>query len=117
MLRLTSVPGHLFNQFIPSELDQAISSRKNGKAPGLDHILPEFFQHSGTTFRHMAKILSLPNTKICKPSDKTVSYRQVSLLSVEYKLRDHLILLRINPVIDLQLSRYQYGFRLGISTT
>ena len=56
---------------------------------------------------------------ILKP-DKSVgdpkSYRPISLLCVPYKVLERLLLARLNPVVDAQLSNEQARFRQGCST-
>ena len=50
--------------------------------------------------------------KPAKPVGEPKSYRPISLLCVPYKI----LYARVEPLIDLLLSKEQYGFRRGKST-
>ena len=50
-----------------------------------------------------------------KPPDSRKSYRPISLLSILYKLYERLIMTRISPIVEEQMSPDQAGFRPGRS--
>ena len=52
-----------------------------------------------------------------KSADDAKNYRPISLLCVPLKLLEHLLLSRLDPVIDPQLPPELAGFRHGRSTT
>ena len=119
--------------FTLKELEVAISHLKNGKAAGLDGITTELIKHFGERTRSW--ILDLMNncvasssipkawrkTKVVallkpgKDPNNKKSYRPISLLSILYKLYERLILARIAPTIEEQLTPDQAGFRPGRS--
>ena len=121
------------DQFTEEELDQAISSLKIGKASGLDGITTEMIKHFGTRTKawlldlmnNCATTCSIPKAwrkakvvallKPGKPPENRKSYRPISLLSILYKLYERLILARISPTVERQMSPDQAGFRPGRS--
>ena len=132
--RAASVNANLSGEFTPTELRDAISKLKQGKAPGPDNIHPEFVIHqSERTSTWLCAFLSaclqkskLPRTwrravviallKPNKPPEDPKSYRPISLLCVPLKILERMINSRIEPVVDPQLPREQAGFRRGRST-
>ena len=119
--------------FTLKELEVAMSHLKNGKTAGLDGITTELIKHFGERTRSW--ILDLMNncvasssipkawriTKVVallkpgKDPNNKKSYRPISLLSILYKLYERLILARIAPTIEEQLTPDQAGFRPGRS--
>ena len=134
---LNSIPPNsdMSSSITTNELMDAIFCLKNGKAPGLDQIHPEFLKNMGLrAFEWLRIFLSncLENTvipsiwkqakvvAILKPKKEATdptSYRPISLLCVIYKLMERIILSRINEIVELKLPSEQAGFRKGKSTT
>ena len=132
--RAASANANLSGDFTTSELRDAISRLKQGKAPGHDNIHPEFEIHqSATTSAWLCAFLTscfrrskLPKTwrrasviamlKPNKPAEDPKAYRPISLLCVPFKILERMIHNRIEPVMDSQLPREQAGFRRGRST-
>ena len=132
--RATSANANLSGDFTTSELRDAISRLKQGKAPGHDNIHPEFVIHqSATTSAWLCAFLTscfrrskLPKTwrrasviallKPNKPAEDPKAYRPISLLCVPLKILERMIHNRIEPIVDPQLPREQAGFRRGRST-
>ena len=123
----------IFFPFTMEELQEAMNTIKPGKAAGLDGITPEMIKHFGiktlewilalfnncaTTFKipkiwKKAKVAALLKPK--KDPKLPKSYRPISLLCTLYKLYERLVLSRIQPTVDDQLSHDQAGFRSGRS--
>ena len=121
--------------FTLEEVETALKSLKNGKAPGNDNVHTEFLKNLSheaiswlqaflstcmTTSRipskwKTAKVIAILKPK--KPADDPKSYRPISLLSHLYKLLERLILERINNTVEEKLPTTQAGFRKGKSTT
>ena len=119
--------------FTPEELSIALGHLKLGKAAGLDGITTEMIQHFGTKAKQW--ILALINkcaatctvpkmwrksrvVALLKPGKDPTSkksYRPISLLCILYKLYERLILARISPTVEGQLTADQAGFRPGRS--
>ena len=57
----------------------------------------------------------MPIPKSKKPVEDPKSYRPISLLCVSYKIFERLIHARVEPIVDLLLSREQTRFRRGRS--
>ena len=107
---------------------------KTGKASGLDGITTEMIQHFGpktmswvlNLFNNCAATCRIPNgwrkTKVVallKPGkDPKVpkSYRPISLLCILYKLYERMIMARMSPTVEENLTPDQAGFRPGRST-
>ena len=122
-----------FEPFTLEELQEAIKLLKPGKAAGLDGITTEMIQHFGG--KTMAWILSMINkcadtctiptpwrkakvVALLKPGKDPTnkkSYRPISLLSILYKVYERMILARIFPIVEEQLTPDQAGFRPGKS--
>ena len=118
-----------------AEMQAAVSHFKSGNAQGPDHIAPEFISNCGTlmlnwlreSFSQCMCGLILPKVwkradsiavlKPNKSADDANNYRAISLLCVSLKLRERILLSRLDPVIDPQLTPEQAGFRHGRSTT
>ena len=133
MDRVMSECDEIFFPFSMEELDEGIKTLKAGKASGLDGITSEMIQNFGRSARkwllalfnncrvtfalpkiwRRAKVVALlkPN----KDPESPRSYRPISLLCTLYKLYERLILTRISPTVDEQLSPDQAGFRPGRS--
>ena len=116
------------------EVQSAIKTIKNGKAPGVDSIPAELLKAGG---EHVSSILH----KICSkawqegtwPSQWTKSilltlfkkgdikrcenYRTISLISHPSKVLIKILLERLKPQIEKILTDEQAGFRSGRSTT
>lgn len=118
--------------FTDDELAIAIKKIKNKKAPGPNNIPPEIIKQVALSKRQY--ILSVYNdlaSKTCFPTEwkraKLVllnkahqpgAYRPISLLDVEGKVYEHLILVRLNSELERNggLSERQFGFRVGRQT-
>ena len=125
----------LSEAFSMEEMDTALKSLKNGKAPGNDNIHTEFLKNLSpeatswlqsflstclTTSTIPSKWKTAKVTAILKPNKPASdpkSYRPISLLSHIYKLLERLILARINDIVEEKLPTTQAGFRKGKSTT
>ena len=123
----------IFNPFTMEELQEAMKHLKPGKAPGLDGITTEIIQHFGiqtrswvlallndcaTTFNipkiwRRARVVAL--LKPGKDPENKKSYRPISLLCILYKLYERMIMARMYPTVEQQLSPDQAGFRPGRS--
>lgn len=119
----------LSKPFTVTETILALQGIRNGKAPGLDNIHPEFLTHCGpktkewltTFYSHILQSRVLPKEfkrakiiailKPGKPDEKPESYRPIALLSVAYKLLERLLYNRLNPIIMESLPIDQAGFR------
>ena len=119
--------------FTTEELEAAIKDLKTGKAAGLDGITTEQIKHFGPAakswllalFNHCFQTRNLPKiwrkakvVAILKPKKDPLlpkSYRPISLLCIAYKLYEKLLLTRIAPIVEDQLSKDQAGFRPGRS--
>jgi hypothetical protein len=119
------------NDFDVEEVEAALKLLKNGKAAGVDGMLPEFLKHLGTKWKFLltrlftsvknnntlpkqwreAKVIAI--LKPGKPDDDPKSYRPISLLSVVYKSFERVLLARIQTQIDEHLPVEQVGFRYG----
>ena len=113
------------------EVDAAVRILKNGKAPGLDGLPPEFWKlpdvkssllrFCNETFHgNRPKEWGISGlTPIPKKGDlkKTDNYRGISLTQIAAKIYNRCLLNRIRPVIDRVLRTNQNGFRKGRSTT
>jgi hypothetical protein len=117
------------NEFTAEEVYNALKSVKNGKAAGVDGILPEFLKNLvPRSIYWIAKLASkiadtnvLPRlwreTKviaILKPNKEArnpKNYRSISLLSTMYKLFERLLLRRLEPLIEESMPIEQAGFR------
>ena len=116
-----------------NEVKEAIQQLKNGKAPGLDHIItPEVLKYGGdwtasklcNTCNEIFEKHAIPtqfNTNIIIPipkkGDKTLmtNYRGISLMSVAAKTYNRILLNRIREPLDSILRKNQAGFRKGRS--
>ena len=117
------------------EVRQAIKQLKNGKSPGLDHIItPEVLKYGGDWIieklccicNEIFENQTAPkqfNTNIIIPipkkGDKTLmsNYRGISLMSVAAKTYNRILLNRIRDPVDSILRTNQAGFRKGRSCT
>ena len=120
--------------FTMDELDDGIDHLKTGKAAGIDGITTEMIKHFGpgtktwilALLNKCALTSSIPKTwrksrvvALLKPGKDPTnkkSYRPISLLSIVYKLYERMILARISPKIEEELTKDQAGFRPGRST-
>lgn len=116
------------------EVEEAIKSLKNNKAPGEDLINAELLKYGGDYLvREVHSLIEkvwqeeqMPNdwnmALICpihKKGAKTErqNYRGISLLNVTYKVMSKIIAKRMEPYSEIALGDYQAGFRKGRSTT
>ena len=104
---------------------------KNGKAPGLDGLPPEFWKLSKIKKHlHLFCNKTYPEnrpkewglsriTAIPKKENLTIpdNYRGISLSEIASKIYNRCLLNRIRPIIDTALRPNQNGFRQGRSTT
>ena len=116
-----------------NEIKEAIQQLKNGKAPGLDHIItPEVLKYGGDWIanklcdicneifeKHITPTQFNTNIiiPIPKKGDKTLmtNYRGISLMSVAAKTYNRILLNRIREPLDSILRKNQAGFRKGRS--
>lgn len=120
-------------EFTKKELETALASTKKIKPPGLDGILPEFLLNLGpaakrylmSLYSNIIKTGYLPKrfkeTKIVplkKPGKDSIPahFRPVALFSCNFKLFEHIIHNRIQPLIYKVLPIEQAGFREGRSS-
>ena len=131
--RISNECDDIFLPFTPSELAEALIHVKVGKASGLDGISAEMLKHFGD--RALSWLLALFNTcattssipkiwrrakvaALLKPGKDpklAKSYRPISLLCILFKVYERLLLTRISPTVEDQLSTDQSGFRVGRS--
>ena len=122
-----------FHPFTMEELQEAMKHLKPGKAAGLDGITTEIIQHFGIRTRswilallnNCATSLNIPKiwrrarvVALLKPGkdpESKKSYRPISLLCILYKLYERMIMARMSPTVEQQLSPDQAGFRPGRS--
>ena len=118
-------------EFSQAAIDAAARQMKNGKAPGLDGLPPEFWKlpkvkKSLLSFCNKTYSGNRPKewglsgiTPIPKKGDLTITdnYRVISLTQVASKIYNCCLLNRVRPVIDKVLRPNQNGFRKGRSTT
>ena len=120
--------------FTMDELEEALTHSKPGKAAGIDGITTEMIQHFGpntmkwilTMVNKCATTCSIPKkwrkarvVALLKPGkdpSSRKSYRPISLLCILYKVYERLIMARISPTVEKELSKDQAGFRPGRST-
>ncbi|NEO82313.1 reverse transcriptase domain-containing protein [Moorena sp. SIO4G3] len=133
MNQVMNTSDETFLPFTIKELEEAIKTIKLGKAPGLDGVSTEMIAHFGPNTKkwllalynncatsfiipkiwRKAKVVAL--LKPGKDPEHPKSYRPISLLCILYKLYERLIMARISPTVDEQLSPDQAGFRPGRS--
>ena len=122
-----------FRLFTLEDLNAAMKHLKSGRAAGLNGITTEIISHFGdetkawllllfnscaTTYQipkiwRRARVVAL--LKPGKDPSSPKSYRPISLLCILYKLYERMILARIQPTVEEQLSTDQAGFRPGRS--
>ena len=120
--------------FTMDEFEEALSHIKPGKAAGIDGITTEMIQHFGPNAKtwilammnNCVATCSIPKVwrksrviALLKPGKDPTSkksYRPISLLCILYKLYERLIMARIYPRVEEQLTKDQAGFRPGRST-
>jgi len=120
--------------FTEEEISTALQKTKPERAPGYDNIHVEFLKNLGPKARiwlskffsritatyfipkiwRKAKVIAVE--KSGKDLSSAANYRPISLLSVRYKLLEHLALQRISHTVEGLLSPDQAGFRKGRST-
>ena len=117
--------------FSPEELTSALKHVKMGKACGLDGISAEMILHFGpktlewlrSLFNSCALSKNLPKiwrkakvVSLLKPEKDPYlpeSYKPISRPCILLKVYERLILARITPVVEDQLTEDQAGFRAG----
>lgn len=115
--------------FNVADIEMALSLLKNGKAAGVDRVLPEFIKHLGpkgklwltNLFSYVKNTTTSPKVwreakviallKPGKSGNDPKSYRPISLLSVVYKLFERVLLARIQMKIEVTLPKELAGFR------
>ena len=121
------------NDFTLHELNQVISTLKNGRKPGIDNINSEVLKYGGNTLRE--KILCICNLSfnnnitpiewkkniiipIPKKGDRCNinNYRGITLMSIVAKIYNKMILNRIYDKLNPLLRINQAGFRKNMST-
>ena len=118
----------IFFPFTEEELKEALKHLKAGKASGLDGISVEMIKHFGPTtiswllslYNNCAISLKIPKiwrkakvVALLKPGKDpalTKSYRPISLLCQLFKIYERLIMHRISPTVEEQLTAQQSGF-------
>lgn len=119
-----------YNQEIThNEIQQAVKSLKNRKAPGMDHIFNEHIKSTYNFFKYwwffflnnLLSNSSIPDSwrtakinilyKGKGDSTDPNNYRGIALLCVTYKLYTKILNNRIMMNIDSKLPAEQYGFR------
>jgi len=120
--------------FTEEEISAALQKTKPATAPSYDNIHVEFLKnlcpkartwlskffsrimatHSIPKIWRKAKVIAIE--KPGKDPSLATNYRPISLLSVCYKLLEHLALQRISPTVEGLISPDQAGFRKGRST-
>lgn len=122
-----------FEPYTLEELLEACKKLKNGKAPGPGNVPPEVLKHVITrkaeyvlqVYNNLARLTKFPQEwkqaklVLLSKNGNGNSYRPISLLDVEGKLYEHLILGRLNNELKRTggLSTKQYGFQKGKQTT
>ncbi len=119
---------------LQSEVEEALNSMKDHKAPGIDEITSDILKQGGEEilqqltqlFNQISEAQKIPaswkEAKIIllfKKGDKAdvKNYRPISLLSHLYKIFTKIIQNRIKDALDSNQPREQAGFRAGFSTT
>ena len=120
---------NISSAFTTQEINNAIATLKSGKAPGFDHIFPDYLKHLGpkatnwlthlfncvkktnSIFKSWKKAKVIAILKQNKPPEEATSYRPISLLSNCYKLFEKCLLARIKPIIDDFIPKEQAGFQ------
>jgi len=115
------------------EVQDAIKSMKNNKAPGEDGIVAEFWKAGGAALEErMHQLITEIWIKEEMPANWSVAiicplhkkndildcanYRGISLLDVAYKIFAKVLNTRLHPIAESLLGEYQCGFRKGRST-
>lgn len=125
-----------FVDFTQEEILNACSKLKNNKAPGPGFVPAEIIKAVAlqkpnyllSVYNKLAKESNFPNEwkvaklvlvrKGMKPLENPSSFRPISLLDIEGKLFEHLLLERLNMELTRTggLSENQFGFRKGRQT-
>uniref|UniRef100_A0A914XE83 Reverse transcriptase domain-containing protein n=1 Tax=Plectus sambesii TaxID=2011161 RepID=A0A914XE83_9BILA len=126
-------PEDCCSPFLPEEVRSALKQMKTGKMPGNDHITTEMLKHGHkmlvpvlmrlfntcltrqATPKHMADSSTILLFKKGDPL-QLKNYRQISLLSVIYKLLTKVINNRIEHILDKSQLLEQAGFQRHFST-
>lgn len=115
------------------EIKMGLEMLKNGKAPGIDEVVPECLIKGGKKLTQRLHNLitdiweqeeiseSWKMSILCpiyKKGDKMdpKNYRGISLLNTSYKVLSNLLLNRLKPFIKEVIGEYQAGFMEGKST-
>lgn len=123
--------------FTEIEIEAAIKSLANKKAPGHDLIEPEMLKNAWPVMQHEVRELynkclqegtfperwkraeiRILHKSTDKPADDIKSYRPISLLPILGKTLEKLIARRLSAIFHLhaRTSKRQYGFKPGCST-
>lgn len=120
-------------QILISEIDLAIKTQKNEKAPGEDRITNELLKSLSEPLQRPLQIMfnnilekrTTPNqwsksitTLLFKKGDKADlnNYRPISLMSNIYKIFSKIVLNRLTKILDENQPCEQAGFRKNFST-
>lgn len=117
-------PGHDHYLLAPTEVANAISRPKNGRAPGPDGVTPEDLMAGADAMVHWIYGISSPawasergskheyrhDTEEDQDLRCIGNYRPISLTNAILKVWEHLVLERITPIIVPTIGSYQAGF-------
>lgn len=118
---------------LKAEIECAINSQKNDKAPGEDHVTNELLKSLSETLQGPLQLLFnniLQSGKTPKQWSKSTiilihktgdrsdldKYRPISLMSNIYKIFSKILLNRVTKILDENQPREQAGFRKSFST-
>ncbi len=107
----------LIGDITEQEVASAINRLNNGKAPGLDGLMAEFYKHFATflspllaeVFNSAFKLKKLSATQclaiivlLFKKGDteEAGNYRPISLTNVDYKILTYVLTARLEPSLD-----------------
>ena len=122
------------DDFDIQEMEQAMNSLNNNKAPGQNRITAELIQAPDETSKYqLLKLLNkcyrdktlfkeMNNADLAilykkGATDKPENYRPIALLNLSYKILAKMIQVRLCKGFDEHLDSQQYGFRKAKSTS